>query len=83
MEMGARVFSYFLNVSQPLPKDLSVSDHLGLTVQLGGLHGSGFSLVWGPFRHSVSESQDEIPVKGGSLSHPKISDFGLCIENTK
>ena len=35
------------------------------------------------FLPSLSESQDEIPVKWGSLSHPKISDFGLCIENTK
>ena len=35
------------------------------------------------FLSSLSESRDEIPVKWGSLSHPKISDFGLCIENTK
>ena len=33
----------------PLPKDLSVSDHPGLTVPLWGLHGSGFSSVWEPF----------------------------------
>jgi hypothetical protein len=30
----------------PLPKDLSVSDHPGLTVQLWGPYGSGFSSVW-------------------------------------
>ena len=35
------------------------------------------------FLPSLPESQDEIPIKWGSLSHPKISDFGLCIENTK
>ena len=35
------------------------------------------------FLPSLSESWDEIPVKWGSLSYPKISDFGLCIENTK
>ena len=32
---------------------------------------------------SLSESRDEIPVKLGSLSHSKISNFVLCIENTK
>jgi hypothetical protein len=32
-----------------LHKDLSVSKHPGLTVQLWGLYGSGFSQVWGPF----------------------------------
>ena len=35
------------------------------------------------FLPSLSESRDEIPVKWGSLSHPKISDFVLCMENTK
>ena len=35
------------------------------------------------FFPSLSESRDEIPVKWGNLSHPKISNFGLCIENTK
>jgi len=35
------------------------------------------------FLHSLSESRDEIPVKWGSLSYPKISNFGLCVENTK
>ena len=35
------------------------------------------------FLRSLFESRDEIPVKWGSLSHPKISNFGLCIENTK
>ena len=35
------------------------------------------------FLPSLSESRDEIPIKWGSLSHPKIFDFGLCIENTK
>ena len=34
------------------------------------------------FLPSLSESRDEIPVKWGSLPHPKISDFGLCMENT-
>jgi hypothetical protein len=32
-----------------LHKDSSVDEHPGLTVQLWGLYGSGFSLVWGPF----------------------------------
>jgi hypothetical protein len=32
-----------------LPKDLSVSDHSGLTVQLWGLHGSDFSHIEGSF----------------------------------
>jgi hypothetical protein len=32
---------------------------------------------------SLFESRDEIPVKWGSLSHPKIFDFGLCMKNTK
>jgi len=35
------------------------------------------------FLPSLYESRDEIPIKWGSLSHPKISDFVLCIENTK
>ena len=35
------------------------------------------------FLLSLSESRDEIPVKWGSLSYPKISDFGLCLENNK
>jgi len=34
------------------------------------------------FLPSLFESQDQILVKWGSLSHPKISDFRLCIENT-
>ena len=35
------------------------------------------------FLPSLSESWDEIPIKWGSLSHPKIFDFGLCLENNK
>jgi hypothetical protein len=35
------------------------------------------------FLPSLSEYRDEIPVKWGSLSHPKIFDFGLWIENIK
>jgi hypothetical protein len=35
------------------------------------------------FLPSLFESQGKIPVKWGSLSHPKISDFGLCIQNIK
>ena len=34
MEQGARALGYFYGALDPLPKDLSVSDHLGLTVQL-------------------------------------------------
>jgi hypothetical protein len=32
---------------------------------------------------SLSESRGEIPIKGGSLSHPKIPIMGCDLENTK
>jgi hypothetical protein len=34
MEQGGRVLGYFMVLQIPLPKDVSVSEHPGLTVQL-------------------------------------------------
>jgi hypothetical protein len=43
-----RAWGYF-GALVTLLKDLSVSEHLGLTVQLWGLYGSSFSYIEGPF----------------------------------
>jgi hypothetical protein len=45
----ARTLGCFYGALVSLLKDLSVSEHPGLTVQPWGLHGSGFSHIKGPF----------------------------------
>jgi hypothetical protein len=46
---GARALGYFYGALVSLYKDSSVNEYPRLTVQLWGLHGSGFSHIEGPF----------------------------------